>query len=77
MSTVTRERISATLPAYLVKEMRDVAKLEDKPQSAVLEQALTDWFKARLDADTKYLGTLTFPDLPTEDEWLMLGSKIE
>ena len=74
MPTINRSRISASLPAYLVDEMRDVAEVEKTSQSLVLEQALKVWFKARLDADSKYLATLTFPDLPSEKEWLALGS---
>lgn len=75
--SLNRERISATLPAYLVDEMRDVAETENKSQSSVLEQALALWFKARLRADAKALGAMKFDDLPSEDEWLVLGSKID
>ena len=77
MNTVNRSRISATLPAYLVEEMRGVAKKENKAQSAVLEQALELWFQARLEADAKALNILKFDDLPSEDEWLAIGSKID
>jgi hypothetical protein len=33
--------------------------------------------KAKLKHDTKILGAMHFDDLPTEDEWLMVGPKIE
>jgi len=76
MPTLNRERVSATLPAYLVDEMREVAESENKSQSSVLEQALKLWFQMRLEADAKALSVLKFDDLPTEDEWLAIGSKI-
>lgn len=69
-------RISALLPITLVEEMRKISISENKTQSGIIKDALENWLKSKLDRDTKLLSKINFSDLPSEDEWGVIQSKI-
>ncbi|NBD73682.1 hypothetical protein GVX82_01410 [Patescibacteria group bacterium] len=76
MRTVSEKtRISAILPAHLVREMKKTAESMGIPNSAVLQKALEDWLMKRLDQDTKELAALSLTDMPDEDTWASLQSE--
>jgi len=77
MQTATKTmRISALLPSVLVAEVRKVSQREQATQSSIIKSALEHWFKKRLEKDAKELSKIIFSDLPTEDKWLSVQSKI-
>jgi hypothetical protein len=76
MSSATKTRISAILPARLSAELRKVALAEQVPQSRILAEALQLWLRQRLDRETKELSRLTFDDLPSEQDWLSVQSVV-
>lgn len=77
MKTIRKTRISAILPSALTKELRRAAEHERIPQSRIIEHALRLWLRKKLDADTKKLARIKFDDLPTEEEWFSIQSKVE
>ncbi len=46
-------------------------------KSELVERAIEKFLKNKLDHDSKILGKMVFEDLPSENEWLMLGSQLE
>lgn len=64
------------LPLSLVEEVRKVSILENKTQSGIIKDALENWLKSKLERDTKLLSKINFSDLPSEDEWEVIQSKI-
>lgn len=64
-----KTRISAFLPTQRVQELKHAAEQKDTTFSALLEEALDLWHEKKLEADAKFLSTLQYDDLPTEDEW--------
>ena len=76
MSTTHKSRISALLPTLLTREVKRASLNENISQSSIIETALYLWLKHRLDKDTKELGRMNFDDLPSEDEWLEIQTKI-
>lgn len=70
----TKTRISALLPNMLVLEIRNEAKEKNSTLSAILEEAVKNWFEKQLAEDAKALSALKFDDLPTEDEWVQVQS---
>ena len=78
MDTTTKTtRISALLPSSLVKELKVVSIGENLTQSYVIKRALEFWFQKKLDKDTKVLSRINFDDLPSEDDWSLIQSKIK
>jgi len=77
MATKRKTRISALLPSLLTDELRRASKEQSIPQGKILEGALRDWLRKKLTADAKKIAQVHFDDLPTEDEWLAIQSKIE
>jgi len=78
MNTETKnKRISALLPSFLVDEVKRSSEIEDSTQSEIIKKALEEWFNKRLAEDAREIAKIKFNDLPTEDEWLMIQSKID
>jgi len=44
-------------------------------KSALVENALKDYLEKQLAKDAKALATMSFDDLPSEDEWLEIQSE--
>ena len=76
MTISTKTRVSALLPTKLVQEIKQVSNSQKVSQSYILQSALEDWFNRKLANDAKALSKLTFNDLPSEDEWCSIQSKI-
>jgi len=76
MSSQKNTRISALLPTNLVIEIKNFAAEKEMTQSNVVKMALELWFKKKLEKDTKALAKINFDDLPTEEEWGSIQSKI-
>jgi hypothetical protein len=74
---IKNKRISALIPSFLVDEVKRSSEIEDSTQSEIIKKALEEWFNKRLAEDAKEISKMKFDDLPTEDEWLMIQSKID
>ncbi len=77
MKTAKTKRISALLPSFIVDEVKRTSELEEKTQSEIIKKALEDWFSKKLAEDAREIARAKFDDLPTEDEWLTIQSKID
>jgi Arc/MetJ-type ribon-helix-helix transcriptional regulator len=76
MNTISKTtRISALLPVSLVDEVKKESQLQNIAQSHVIKKALELWLQQKLKRDAQELATLTFDDLPSEDDWLSVQSK--
>ena len=77
MDTKTKTtRISALLPTAVVEEVKRISYCENVTQSYIIKKALEQWLRHRLEQDAKYLAKLSFEDLPSEDEWVSIQSKV-
>lgn len=76
MSNLKTTRVSALLPASLVREVKRLSQRDSTSQSFIIKNALQYWLGERLKKDVKELAQLTFDDLPSEDEWALLQPRI-
>lgn len=78
MSTLIKEhnRISIKIKPTLNSLLEKIEKQSGISKSAIVEAAIENYLKKRLYKDSKKLSTLRFDDLPTEEEWLSIQSKI-
>ena len=72
----TKSRVSISILSSIVKLLDQLSIKTGKNKSQLVEEALQRFLEDRLDTDTKYLGSLTFDDLPNEDTWLQLQNDI-
>ncbi len=72
-----KERISVTIQPSLNLFLEDVSHALGLSKSEVVENALKLLLKDRLIYEAKELSKMKFDDLPTEDEWLMMGPSLE
>jgi hypothetical protein len=76
MKTTTK-RISALLPSFLVDEVKRTSEMQEVTQSEIIKGALENWFSDKLSDDAKKIAKFKFDDLPTEEEWLKIQSRID
>ena len=76
MGTSKTTRISAILPSSLANEIKKISNVENITQSSIIKKALEFWFQNRLSKDLKSLSRLDFNDLPSENDWTLIQSKI-
>lgn len=76
MPNLKTTRVSALLPASLVREVKRLSQRDSTSQSFIIKNALQYWLGERLKKDTKELSRMIFDDLPSEDEWTLLQPKI-
>ncbi len=70
-------RISVTISPMINKMLENVSRKSGASKSILVENALKKFLQEELIKDSKTLASMTFEDLPSEDEWLMLATKIE
>lgn len=76
MSNSTKTRMSFILSTSIAKEVKKYSKILSRPQSSIVENAIQIWLERLLDNDTKELSTINFDDLPNENEWALIQSKV-
>ncbi|OGF26573.1 hypothetical protein A2477_01610 [Candidatus Falkowbacteria bacterium RIFOXYC2_FULL_47_12] len=78
MSTISSKttRISALLPVTLIDEVKKESRLHNVAQSSIIKNALELWLQYKLKRDARELAVMNFNDLPSEDDWSMVQSKI-
>lgn len=69
-------RISALLPLNLVEEVKKISIEKNITQSSIIKKALESFIINKLDKDTKKLAKIKFTDLPKEEDWDLIQSKI-
>lgn len=72
----TKTRMSFILSTWIAKEVKKYSRIFSRPQSAIVENALHLWFEKLLEKDVKDLSDLNFDDLPNENDWLLVQSKV-
>jgi len=71
-----KTRISAFLPTFLLDEVEKFSKKQNLTKSFIIEKALQDWFLKKLNSDVKDLSKMSFDDLPDEENWNLIQTKI-
>lgn len=72
-----KSRISITIMPSLNLILEKESEFSGISKSELVERAVEAFLKNKLNRDSKILGNIHFEDLPSENEWLMLGSKLE
>lgn len=76
-SSKTKKRISITIIPFVNNMLEIVSKQTGVSKSSLVEKALNEYLKARLDQDSKTLAKMPFDDLPNEDAWTSIQSNLE
>lgn len=76
-SSKTKKRISITIVPFIDSMLETVSKQSGVSKSSLVEKALNEYLKDRLDKDSKALANLDLEDLPSEDEWTQIQSNLE
>ena len=76
-ATHSKIRISITIFPFVNTMLEKVSKRSGTSKSSVVETALKEFLRAQLAQDSKALSTMSFPDIPSEEEWLSLQSPLE
>lgn len=74
--TVTKTKLSVTISASLDQLLTQLAETTGTSKSALVERSLQALVTERLTDDAKKLASLSFNDLPSEDEWLALQNEV-
>lgn len=69
-------RISVTVIPFVNTMLEKVSQRSGLSKSLLVEKALKEFLQRQLDKDSKALAKIHFDDLPSEDEWLSIQSKI-
>ena len=67
-----RMRITITIMPTLNKILEDLSAHSQQSKSRLIERAVEEFLKKKLDEDSKKLSKIKFSDLPNENEWLLL-----
>lgn len=65
-------RISITINPKLDNMLQEVSQTYGKSKSLLIEEAVKEYLKQKLDKDSKNLAKLKFDDLPSEEEWSVI-----
>jgi metal-responsive CopG/Arc/MetJ family transcriptional regulator len=71
----TKTRISVTIIPYLAKMLDEIAEQEGCSKSEIVERSLKEMMDERMTSDAKALAKMTFDDLPSEEDWLILQNE--
>lgn len=77
ISSKSKIRISITIIPALDKMLEKVSINSGKSKSSLIEQAISQYFKNKLEKDLEMLSKINFEDLPSEDNWLEIQSNYE
>jgi hypothetical protein len=72
----TKIRITVTILPSINNLLEKVCKRSGLSKSLLVEQSIKDFLQERLEEDSKALANIKFDDLPSEDEWSDIQSKI-
>jgi metal-responsive CopG/Arc/MetJ family transcriptional regulator len=72
-----KERISITIMPSLNETLEKISLNSGISKSQLVEKAIKEMFKKKLNSDLKKLAKMKFDDLPNEDNWDLIQSKID
>lgn len=73
----TKRKISITILPSLDDILQKISEEENISKSTVIENAVKNYIRKKLEKDVAALAKLSFSDLPSEDEWLEIQSDYE
>ena len=71
----TKTRISVTIPPELAQILEEVAETDKISKSKIVERSLKEMMDDRMAREARELAAMTFDDLPSEDEWLIIQNE--
>lgn len=71
-----KNKISITIMPSINELLEKVSRKSGLSKSALIEKAVAQYLEDKLEEDIKALSKMHFDDLPSEDEWLEIQSKI-
>ncbi|MDP4007662.1 MAG: ribbon-helix-helix protein, CopG family [Candidatus Peregrinibacteria bacterium] len=74
--TQNKFKISVTILPSINAMLDQLAENMNTSKSSIVEAALRNYIDQRLEQEAKELSKITCDDLPSEDEWLLLGDEI-
>ena len=74
--SATKTRISITIMDQLDKMLEAMAERERVTKSALVERSVKKMFEEKLAEEARIIASMTFDDLPTEDEWMQIQPDI-
>jgi hypothetical protein len=77
MDVKNKIRITVTILPSVNRLLEKVSERSGISKSSLVEQSIKDFLQEQLEEDSKVLAKINFDDLPTEDEWLKVQSKIK
>lgn len=72
---LTKTRISVTIIPQLAKMLEEIAETDNVSKSEVVERSLREMVNDRMARDAKALAAMTFDDLPSEEDWLIIQNE--
>jgi hypothetical protein len=72
-----KERITITIMPSINQTLEKISDQTGISKSMLVEKAVKEMFKKKLSRDLKKLAKLKFDDLPNEETWLQIQSKID
>jgi metal-responsive CopG/Arc/MetJ family transcriptional regulator len=72
-----KERITITIMPSLNETLEKISLNSGVSKSQLVEKAVKEMFKKKLNSDLKKLAKMKFDDLPNEDNWDLIQSKID
>jgi predicted DNA-binding protein len=72
MNNKVKVRISITINPKLDNMLQEVSQTAGKSKSFLIEEAVKEFLKKKLDNDSRELAKLKFEDLPSEEEWTVI-----
>lgn len=68
-----KKKISITIMSDLNQILDEVSATQNISKSSLIEQAVANYLKKRLEEDMKEMSKLKADDLPSEEDWLLIS----
>ena len=72
---IAKQRISVTIMPNTNFMLDKLVETTGASKSALIEKAVHNFLKDKLDEDSKALAQMNFDDLPLDDEWLQIQNE--
>ena len=73
--SVSKTRISVTIIHQLARMLEEIAETDNVSKSEIVERSLKEMMEDRMAKDAKALAAMTFDDLPSEEDWLIIQNE--
>ncbi|HOI59947.1 MAG TPA: hypothetical protein PKU93_01330 [Candidatus Pacearchaeota archaeon] len=71
------EKISLSLPCDLITEIDLYVKNRNISRSAFFKEISRVWLLKKMEKDAEELSKVTYDDLPSEDDWLIIQNECD